>query len=208
MLDFIYNRVSVRKFTNEPVKDADLEEILKAMTYAPSGKNLQNWHVVVVKNRETIQEMVTAVEKKNRLLASAITDEKAREQFEKFAHYATLFHKAPMTVLFYAGPYPATAAQELEDFGDLEGLAAVNYAAPGIQSVAAGIENFMLAAAALGYGTCWMTSPNYAAREIEKVIDLDKEGYHLIAMTPLGVPEKQGSHPARKALEEVVTYRL
>ena len=36
---------------------------------------------------------------------------------------------------------------------------------PGIQSVSAAVENLMLAAADMGYGTCWMTSGNYAARE-------------------------------------------
>ncbi|MBW4872488.1 MAG: nitroreductase family protein, partial [Paeniclostridium sp.] len=39
-LDFIYNRVSVRKYKNEAIPKEDIVEILKAGTYAPSGKNL------------------------------------------------------------------------------------------------------------------------------------------------------------------------
>lgn len=50
--DFIYARKSIRKFKDTPVPTKDLKEMIKAATYAPSGKNLQNWHFVVVSDRE------------------------------------------------------------------------------------------------------------------------------------------------------------
>ena len=57
-LDFIYKRHSVRKFSNKKVPLEDIKEIIKAATYAPSGKNLQNWHFVVVNNKNKINDMI------------------------------------------------------------------------------------------------------------------------------------------------------
>lgn len=78
--------------------------------------------------------------------------------------------------------------------------------APGVQNVSAAMENLLLAAAALGYGGCWMTGPMYAAEEISEVIGFKKEGYFLVTMTPLGKPASSGKNPPRKPLEEVVTF--
>lgn len=60
-LDFIYNRVSVRKYKNEAMPKEDIVEILKAGTYAPSGKNLQNWHFVVVSDVEKIKKFLNVL---------------------------------------------------------------------------------------------------------------------------------------------------
>ena len=71
------------------------------------------------------------------------------------------------------------------------------------------MENLLLAAASLGYGTCWMTGPNYAAKEIAEVIKFKKEGYSLMALTPIGFPlEKENKSPVRKQVEEVITVIL
>ncbi len=44
----------VRKFSDEPVADADLEAILHAGRHAGSSKNLQRWQFIVVRSRETL----------------------------------------------------------------------------------------------------------------------------------------------------------
>jgi nitroreductase len=64
-MEFIYKRHSVRKFTEEQIPDQTIKELIKAATYAPSGKNQQNWHFVVVTNKEKIAEIARIVERKN-----------------------------------------------------------------------------------------------------------------------------------------------
>ena len=56
-LDFIYNRKSVRQFKDTPVPKEDIIELLKAGTYAPSPKHQQNWHFVVLQNRDILKVM-------------------------------------------------------------------------------------------------------------------------------------------------------
>jgi nitroreductase len=47
-LEAIFSRRSVRNFTNDPVRDDDLHDLLKAGMQAPSAKNEQPWHFVVI----------------------------------------------------------------------------------------------------------------------------------------------------------------
>ena len=47
-LNLIYSRRSVRRFTGEPLDEDALTELMKAAMSAPSAKNAQPWHFVVV----------------------------------------------------------------------------------------------------------------------------------------------------------------
>ena len=56
----IMTRRSVRKFTEEPVSDAQLEVVLKAAMNAPSAGNEQPWRFVVVRDRDTLRRLSKA----------------------------------------------------------------------------------------------------------------------------------------------------
>ncbi|MDT8899995.1 nitroreductase family protein [Anaeroselena agilis] len=206
-LEFIYKRHSVRSFEDRPVDRDHIREMIKAATYAPSGKNMQNWHFVVITDKTKIAAIVKIVEEVNARLAAYLADEAKRKAFRGMLPYQTVFKGAPALVLVYAGPYE-TIADQLLEAGIMPREEALEYKKPnpGIQNIAAAMENLQLAAASLGYGTCWMTGPTYAAEEISRYIGFAKDGYYLAAMTPLGVPASgKWSYPARKPLEEVLT---
>jgi nitroreductase len=80
---------------------------------------------------------------------------------------------------------------------------------PGMQSLGAAVENLTLTAIELGYGTCWITSANYAATEIEQLlkdeIGFEKEGFFMGAMLSLGVPEDNPKSPGKKTFEDIYT---
>ncbi|MGI6588601.1 MAG: nitroreductase family protein [Peptococcia bacterium] len=112
-LDFIYKRHSVRKFKEQAVPLEDIKEIIKAATYAPSGKNLQNWHFVVVRNKEKIEQMAALIEKKAYKIAESLKEDALKKRFLRSLDYTTLFKNAPVTILIYAGPYPITGEKIL-----------------------------------------------------------------------------------------------
>jgi nitroreductase len=207
-MEFINKRHSVRKFTEEQVPDETIKELIKAATYAPSGKNQQNWHFVVISNKEKIAEIARIVERKNGEMCTFLRDEAKIKGLKGMVHYQTVFKGAPVLILVYAGKYETIADMLLAD-GVLPPNEVAKYAKPnpGIQNIAAALENLLLAAADKGYGTCWMTGPTYADEEISEYIGFKKEGYYLAAMTPLGVPASDKlSSPPRKPVEEVVTF--
>ena len=51
------NRVSVRKYTDEPVTEATIEAILRASFRAPTSSNIQSYGVVVVRDGETKRQL-------------------------------------------------------------------------------------------------------------------------------------------------------
>ena len=209
-LDFIYKRQSIRKFKDEVVPMNDLEELIEAAIHAPSGKNLQNWHFVIIRTKQKINEIVKIVENKNVEMVSKMVDEDIKTIFTKSLKYHTAFKNAPCLILVYAGNYKPTGLEELNAINENKNvIQELLNTAPGIQGASAAMENLLLAASALGYGTCWMTGPNYAAKEIGEVIDFKKEGYSLMALTPIGLPlYEENKSPVRNPIDEVITVIL
>ena len=56
-LDFIYRRRSIRKFSDQPVSQADLDQLLKAAMAAPTAMNARPWEFVVVTDPEVIRKI-------------------------------------------------------------------------------------------------------------------------------------------------------
>lgn len=63
-LEFIYQRHSVRQFTAEQIPEETIKELIKAATHAPSGKNQQNWHFVVITDKIKLADIARIVEKR------------------------------------------------------------------------------------------------------------------------------------------------
>lgn len=59
VLEAIRSRRSVRSYTDEPVTDAEVREILTAGTWAPSGLNNQPWRFVVVRDEAAKGELAS-----------------------------------------------------------------------------------------------------------------------------------------------------
>ena len=206
-LDFIYKRHSVRKFKDCEVPTEDIKEIIKAATYSATGKNLQHWHYVVIKNKDKIIELADVVEKEHFRLLDEINDENIKKNFGKYRKFQTIFKYAPVVILAYAGEYPTTGLDVLEDIGARDQV--INellQSNSGMQTMGASIENLLLAAANTGYGGCWITGANFASRVIDDYIKFDKEGCFLTAIVTLGVPEESElKSPKRKPLDEILT---
>ena len=57
-MDSIFKRRSVRKYTDKPVSEAELEAILRAGMAAPSSDNDQEWEFVIIEDAKTKAAMV------------------------------------------------------------------------------------------------------------------------------------------------------
>lgn len=55
-IEDLISRRSIRKFKDEQISDEDLNTILEAGTYAPTGRGAQSPKIVVIQNPETIKE--------------------------------------------------------------------------------------------------------------------------------------------------------
>lgn len=56
----ILNRRSIRRFTNTPIEKNILERLLKAGMFAPSARNTQSWHFILITEREILGKIPDA----------------------------------------------------------------------------------------------------------------------------------------------------
>lgn len=57
VLEAIFTRRSIRKFTGEPLSQEELETVLRAGFSAPSAHNMQPWHFVVIKDADKLEHI-------------------------------------------------------------------------------------------------------------------------------------------------------
>ena len=57
VLENIKSRRSVRTYTEQQVSAENLNLILEAATYAPSGMNFQTWHFTAIQDADILREL-------------------------------------------------------------------------------------------------------------------------------------------------------
>jgi nitroreductase len=62
------------------------------------------------------------------------------------------------------------------------------------------VEHMALAAAALGYGTCWIGAFN--EEEVKRLLNIP-EGMRVIALLPIGIPDETPQPRPRKEIREI-----
>lgn len=214
--ELIKSRQSIRKYKEQDIPGEDIAKIIDAARLAPSGKNCQNWYFLAIKNKELIHKLVDTIYKANQKIAeqmAAVNQEKA-DRFVKFCRHFTLFiEKAPAVVLTFAKMYYPSGYFEKKLCGvpEEELYELLTKTNPGMQSIGAAMEHMALQAADMNYGSCWLTSANFAAADIEVMlrqeIGFEKEGYFFASMMSFGVPaDMEHKSPGRKPIEDI--YRL
>lgn len=91
--DLIYSRHSVRNFKDQDVSDEDILKILDAVRVGPSSENAQNWHFIVIKNKDFMNKLADVIRAKLVLIKDELKDIDAQRaaRFEKFVNRFVLF---------------------------------------------------------------------------------------------------------------------
>ena len=196
----VEERRSVRKFKPDTIPVKDITEIIRIGTLAPSAHNNQDWFFKAVYNKEVNNRSSKAVLEK----IDAIVEECkiANELIQGWKWYSSFFNNAPVVIYAFYSSSQGFMEKLVGDKIDSHEVAKLS-AHPNIQSIGGAIQNILLAATNMGYGACWMTAPNIAAREIEKLLKAS-EGFKLAAIIPIAVPLDTPRPRPRKPLDEVM----
>ena len=179
MIEAIFKRYSCRAFSDKTPSDDDLKTIAEAAAASPSGMNRQMWRIIVVKNKNIIEEMDD--EGMKNLAASPEAYERIMSRGGK------LFYNAPCMIVvpIASPPHPGAG---LFDCGIVS-------------------ENIALAAAALGIDSliCGLAAFSFAGK---KGIDFKKrlgfpDGYEIGIAVLLGYAEKPGGKPHELDLNKI-----
>lgn len=136
VLENILTRRSVRKYQEKQITEEELQQILLAGSYAPSGKGRQSWKFTVVQSPETLKQI-------NKVLCEAILA--VPEGTELYGHISFLLgiaQKEDANLLYHAPTYVIVSNQT------------DNWNAMADSALALG--NMMLTAHSLGIGSCWL----------------------------------------------------
>lgn len=178
VLETIRNRRSVRQFSPEQITNKELDAILEAGIWAPSGHNAQPWHFLVVRDKKKIDEMSRHTVD----LMSLSNTEWIRKLAAKEGYH--LFHRAPTVII-------------------VSGVKTDDVLLPPLADCSAAIENMLLAAESMNIGTCWVGLTKFLfdiPEEIEE-LGIPKEfhplysvcvGYKMDAYIPSAPHRKEG----------------
>ncbi|OOM74947.1 putative NAD(P)H nitroreductase [Clostridium puniceum] len=156
----ILTRRSIRLYEEDQIFDTDLNLILEAAKYAPSGSDSQSWHFTVIQNKEKLQDLNTLVKESYR---NVIVDQKTyrsiksgKKASEKDKY--NFYYNAPTLIIVSNDrKYPNAVAD-----------------------CSASIQNIFLASHSLGLGSCW----------INQLTWFGNEPHIRRELTNLGIPEK------------------
>jgi len=206
MIDGLMTTRAIRRFMDAPVDDADIVTCLRAAQQAPSGGNVQPQQYVVVTSPEQRAAVAhwyrVAFDRYERSLPepTAFKDEAQaaswRRTRDASRHLADSLQEVPVLVLFLQPLIPWGSADD-EGTMDIGRLDASVYPA---------VQNFCLAARALGLGTALTTVIRIHTAEVLDLlgVPLGKDGnprYEIAALVPLGHPSGSfGVAPRRDAL--------
>jgi nitroreductase len=206
MLEGIMERRSVRKYLDDPISEEDIRKILLAGHYAPNASNLQTWEFIAVTDRDLNKELALMVDDIYRNMIDLLDDKEAKKHLKYSRFYATFFKDAPLVVYMIAKPYESSTDQYYDMLGEKGAAYRKNRksADSGLQSIAAAVDNMLLAAWSLGIGGVWMTAPVVAKDKIEQRLEV--KGGRLAAVVSMGYPAEPPREANRKPLNEVVRY--
>ncbi|HDP69761.1 MAG TPA: nitroreductase family protein [Actinobacteria bacterium] len=195
-IEAITTRRSIRHFESKPIPDDVLKQILKAGCYAPSAHNSQPWKIVVLKDK-----------KKNEL-AEVFLNVSNEERYKEYTGFYV------NRLLKYSGKMIKDSSVALAFFNDGSFCqAASKYFRHSkkevihlmeVQSVAAAIENMLLACHDQGLGAVWLGVPLLMPQEI--IEDFFRTKNELMAVIPVGYPSKIRSVEKKIDLDKHVTY--
>lgn len=197
MLEAIYSRRSIRKYTDEPVSRSTIEKIIDAGRVAPSAKNRQPWKYIVFGN-EHKKEILNVMEIGLQREEKGITDlPKSRQGIPDAKNTLRIMQEAPIliVVLNTNGKSPFLSIDNDDRIVELCDT----------MSIGASIENMLLAAEKMGLGTLWIANTCFAYKELVSYLDTEAE---LVGAIALGYANESPAQRPRKKLDEITEYRL
>ena len=187
----IETRRSIRKFKPDAVDESLIRQALEAARLAPSSKNDQPWHFLVL-GPESKERALNAMDQGIR---TRMDNGGNRQMPAGAAHTLRIMRSAP-TVILLVNPLAGHPR------GEVSGL---DHAMEMLNSVSHGaaVENFILEAESLGLGTLWIGFTIMAYEEITAAMGIEGQ---LTGALAVGFPDEQPDPRPRKSLKDIAVF--
>lgn len=194
---------AVRRLRSDPIPEPVLRRVLQAATWAPSGGNLQPWHVIAVRDparkhalAELYRGLWSEYATQRRALLAKIPDAMrvpAEKALASGDHLAAHLHEAPVIASFCFHPERLTITDAELGRPSVVGGASLYPA----------VQNLLLACRAEGLGCVLTTLLCSREKEVRELLEIP-EPWATSAFVPIGWPLGGGHGPiSRRPVEQV-----
>lgn len=186
---------TVRRFTDEPVDDATLARCLEAATWAPSGANAQAWRFVVLRSPAMRAVVAQAAAQALQVIepvygmSRPADDDHSRTARNNRATYELHDRAGELTSVLFTYRHFPTASELL-----LGG------------SIFPAMQNFLLAARALGLGACPTSWASYGGEPLLREAVGVPDDWLLAGHVVVGWPRGRHGPVRRRPLTDVVSF--
>lgn len=193
----IMERRSIRKYKSDAVRKEDIATIIQAGTKAPSAKNRQPWKYIVYTSdakKQLLDEMEKGLirERDGKKLLP-----KSQNGLADAFYTLNVMREAPVLIMIIN----INGRSLLENIDVDERVTEIC----DTLSIGASVENMLLTATELGYGTLWIANTCFAYEELVNYMKITGQ---LIGAISLGLPAENPNPRPRKSMEDVVEYRV
>jgi nitroreductase len=190
-------RRSIRHFGDTPVERGLIERLVEAASWAPTAGNRQDWLFSVVESSETKEAMAAAVRRRWQEIITANQELGFIQEVAGYAASFADFDRAPAVIVVSAARVNLVQRRLLDE--------AAGATAGSFASAAMAAQNLMLAAHALGLGTCCMTGALAASEDLARILGLGRRR-ELVCLIAVGYPVAQPAAPERKPYHEIMRF--
>jgi nitroreductase len=186
---------TIRRYSSDPVESSTLLQCLRAATWAPSGANAQAWRFIVLDSPEVRAVVAEAaasalkvIEPVYRLTRPAADDDSRRARSNR-ATYELHDRAGEFTSVLFTQQRFESASELL-----LAG------------SIFPAMENFLLAARAIGLGACMTSWASYGGEKLLRDAVGVPDDWMLAGHVVVGWPRGSHGPVRRRPVEEVVFH--
>jgi nitroreductase len=206
--DVMQTTFAAREFTDDPLPDDILFEILDIARFAPSGGNRQGNRVIIVRDQETkiaLSDLARPAAKRytaqikagespwQSVYPTKVTEAEI-EATEPSHHLTQSFIRAQVVLVFVVDlGKVASMDQFLDRVGVISGASIYPF-----------VWNTLMAARQAGFGGTITTLAAAQEPKVQKLLNIPEE-FAVAAVVPMGKPIKQLSKLRRNAVEEIAT---
>ena len=208
LYDVMRTTFAAREFTDKPVTDEQLANILDQARFAPSGGNRQGWRVVVVRDQATRAALIPLIEPTfqryvaqvqageapwNTIHPTALSDEQIAAAPAPTAMIQTLTQAPVLLMVFVDLSVVASFDSQLDRVGVISGASVYPF-----------VWNILLAARNEGLGGTLTTFAGGRENGVRELLNVPNH-FAFAAMLPIGEPVKQLTKLSRKPVSEFAT---
>jgi len=190
VIEAIKTRRSIRKFNQHVVPENLLLEIVDAARWAPSGDNSQPWVFVIIKDTQIKLKI------RSFLVDGAVRYIKGPKGKRVLKNMRLKWIKA-----IKSGTYQEHVSKAPVLIAILGNTKSIYY----IHDCCAATQNLILAAHALGLGSCWIDhgiGDEVTESQIRNLLNVPND-YRIVSLISLGFPQEKPKPRPRKEIDEI-----